>query len=235
MDLPSTDRIFPLKPGGEVCHVYEDHPYFNRVVLRFKRKVKLQPMPPPPATKRTFLALGLNAPARNAMAAIQEGWRREGWPLALPHPEDAHLTLVFLGATTPPQVEQVIPAMEAVGARHGPFSMPVGGGGFFGPQRTPRVVWVGIPATPALSVLQQDLAGVVAGLGIPLEDRAFHPHLTLARVRDRLPPGALTSMMASINNTHFVEVPVDRVLFMNSQLNGSGPRYTIMHETLLKG
>jgi len=56
----------------------------------------------------------------------------------------------------------------------------------------------------------------------------------LVTVHLRLPSDALTSIVGCINNTHFDEAPVDRVLFLNSLLNGSGPRYTVIHQAFYK-
>jgi 2'-5' RNA ligase len=83
--------------------------------------------------------------------------------------------------------------------------------------------------------MQRVCYDIVSGCGVPLETLAFHPHITIARNPAPLPSGALTSIMACINNTPLLKVPVDRVLLMNSRANGPGPRYTIIHQALLKG
>lgn len=150
-------------------------------------------------------------------------------------PRNAHLTLAFLGGVTQDQTAAVSALLDAVCTRNQPFTLSLSGGGFFGPKNRPSVIWAGVKPEPALMRLQRDIAQVVASAGITLETRPFRPHLTILRVRSALPPPALTSIIACINNTHFAEIPVDRVLFMNSQLNGSGPRYATIHESILKG
>jgi len=42
-------------------------------------------------------------------------------------------------------------------------------------------------------------------------------------------------MIRCINNMPFDEVPIDRILFLNSQLNGSGPRYNNSIDRFNKG
>lgn len=189
------------------------------------------------ATSRTraFVCLGLSDPVRDAIGVVQEHLRRKGLALAYAHPRDAHLTLAFLGSIEHETIELLAPRLDEVAARVPPFGMAVRGGGFFGPPRAPRVAWIGVEETSVLMDLQAAVATTAEACGIALERRPFHPHLTLARIRAPLPPDALTLIKSSINNTTFGEVPVDRVLFMSSQPNGSGPRYKILHESPLKG
>ncbi len=154
---------------------------------------------------------------------------------AFPHPDDIHLTLVFMGSISPEQATLVRAGVDMIASGFPPFVIRLGKGGYFGPERSPRILWLGLEISDALDRLQAALAGMVAAAGIPLESRAFSPHVTFARFRARPAPDALTSMIRCINNTTFAEIPVDRVLFMNSQHNGSGPRYTTIQRSDLKG
>ena len=85
-----------------------------------------------------------------------------------------HLTLAFLG--------------EVAAGRAGAAAVPVEGRAFaisvdcVGAFRGARVAWAGIAAPPAALIdLQSRLAGQLRARGFELEDRAFVPHLTLAR------------------------------------------------------
>lgn len=169
------------------------------------------------------------------MQRIQEHLRQRGVSMAYTHLQDAHLTLVFLGDTAPESVELIKPRLDEVAEGHAPFELTLGGGGFFGPPRLPRVAWVGVAESPALMALQGSVAALVGAVGMPVEARPFHPHLTVARIKHRLPPAALTLIKSSINNTRFTGVPVERVLFMRSQPDQSGPTYSVIHAAHLKG
>lgn len=188
-----------------------------------------------PEKLRTFIALDLSAAARTSLERIQEHLRQRGLSLAYTHLQDAHLTLVFLGDTTPETVDRLKPRLDEVAGGAAPFELALGHGGFFGPPRAPRIAWVGVAESPALMTLQRSLAEQVRAVGLPVESRPFHPHLTVARIKHRLPPDALTLIKSSINNTSFAGVPVDRVLFMRSQPNGAGPKYSVIHTAHLKG
>jgi 2'-5' RNA ligase len=57
--------------------------------------------------------------------------------------------------------------------------------GFFPTANSARVFWIGIEAGPQLAALATAIDQTMASLGIPKENRAFSPHLTLARVAGR--------------------------------------------------
>jgi len=185
--------------------------------------------------QRAFICIPLPEPVRDTLISIQRTIREAGCSPSFSDAQHAHLTLLFLGAVPETTAAAFTARMDEIAGSVGPFSIPMGGGGYFGPKRSPKVIWVGVENSPELRQIQAALAGVAGDLGIPLETRPFHPHVTVARIRSSMTSGALTTMISCINNTHFAEVPVNRVLFMNSQLNGSGPRYTIIHQSHLKG
>jgi RNA 2',3'-cyclic 3'-phosphodiesterase len=134
---------------------------------------------------RLFVAVDLSRAAQDAMAAEQKriaaALGREGAPLKWVRPDQAHLTLVFLGsvdaARVPPLVEAVGRDLDAA-----PFDMVIGGIGVFPSRGAPRAVWAGVAAgARELTGLHQALAARIVEQGVALEQRPFHPHLTLAR------------------------------------------------------
>src|SRR5207247_1313213 len=103
-------------------------------------------------------------------------------------PDHAHLTLVFLG-----DVEEMrVPAVIETASRHvegSPIEIMLDTIGVFPRRGAPRVLWIGLgEGASRLSELQHELAQRITALGIPLEDRPFHPHLTLARWRESRSP-----------------------------------------------
>src|SRR5262249_28902187 len=137
---------------------------------------------------RLFIAANLPDSVRDALAAEQQrisaALAGSGSSLKWVRPEHAHLTLVFIGNVEDGRVQTVIDAIAA-DVEAPPFETAFEGAGVFPPRGAPRVLWIGVGAgARELSDLQRILAGRVAALGVPIEDRAFHPHLTLARWRD---------------------------------------------------
>lgn len=136
---------------------------------------------------RLFIAVDLSDDARQAMAVEQKRMAaalgEAGALMKWVRPEQAHVTLVFLGDTDEGGVPSIV---EAVGrdVDAAPFDMHLCGAGVFPPRGAPRALWIGVSAGgPALIGLQRELALRLANLGLEIEARDFHPHLTLARWR----------------------------------------------------
>jgi 2'-5' RNA ligase len=93
-----------------------------------------------------------------------------------------HITLKFIGEVSAEKVEQI--KTELAGVRSAAaVEMSFRGVGFFPHAKHPRVFWAGIEATPNLAELAAEIEKRMENLGIPREERTFHPHLTLARFK----------------------------------------------------
>jgi RNA 2',3'-cyclic 3'-phosphodiesterase len=99
-----------------------------------------------------------------------------------------HLTLVFLGEQPRTILDPLRTALDRVAASNPPLSLEIGGIGVFPTWRRPRVLWLGVDPAPPLMTLATSVAQACAELGIAHEHRPFHPHITLARLADRLSP-----------------------------------------------
>lgn len=164
------------------------------------------------------------APLRSEVPEL--GWVADG---------RLHLTLKFLGEQPPERVDAIRAALDGVALRHKTFAMHVGGAvGAFPNFRRPRVVWMGVNADPRLELLHHDVEVACEGLGFELEGRAFRPHLTLARVKDRVAPEVLRRLSrASRRVTWAAESAVESVDVMHSIL-GASARYERLHAAALR-
>jgi 2'-5' RNA ligase len=91
--------------------------------------------------------------------------------------EKLHLTLVYLGPTSPEVLEAVRRAASAL--RADPFSLVLDQLGWW---RHNRIAWLGASRMPpALSSLQAELHARVGAAGATLDTRAYVPHITLVR------------------------------------------------------
>lgn len=86
-----------------------------------------------------------------------------------------HVTLQFLGEA---DKDDAVRVAREVAARHAPFAIALGGVGDFG-----HVLWIGVLDPEALTALADDLGRDLRTAGFALDDRPFHPHLTIARVK----------------------------------------------------
>ncbi|MFH1184451.1 MAG: RNA 2',3'-cyclic phosphodiesterase [Chloroflexota bacterium] len=142
---------------------------------------------------------------------------------------NVHLTLKFLGDTTPSSIELIGAALTAEVSQYRPFDVVAKGFGAFPSNRKPRVLWVGLTAPPALSSLQHELDVATARLGYGSEERDFSPHLTIGRVRQNVPTAGLQKIRDELEQTAIGELgtlTVEAVHLFKSELQPSGSVYT---------
>lgn len=72
--------------------------------------------------------------------------------------------------------------------------------GWFPNTRHPRVFWAGVEAGEPLAALAQATQQAVAKLGVPVETRDYSPHLTLARVKEKV---RIDDVVAAAGNPDF--------------------------------
>ncbi|HEX5042832.1 MAG TPA: RNA 2',3'-cyclic phosphodiesterase [Candidatus Polarisedimenticolaceae bacterium] len=139
---------------------------------------------------RLFLAVELPGALRRALAEVQESLRRseEGWRWV--RPEGLHVTLRFLGEVAQERVPALSPLWRAAAAAAAEPEVEVGGLGTFPPRGRPRVLWVGLRDRSGgnLAALAAALEEAARGAGFTPEQRAFAPHLTLARAASGAAP-----------------------------------------------
>jgi len=107
-------------------------------------------------------------------------------------------------------------------------------GGFFPDERRPRVFWAGIEAGPELGALAAAVETSLEPLGIAKEQRAFSPHLTLARFETRRGTGAgsafaldaLTKAISGAGPLEFGSGIANEFHLYQSVLKSGGAEYT---------
>jgi RNA 2',3'-cyclic 3'-phosphodiesterase len=128
---------------------------------------------------RVFVALDIDDAIRARLELFLDGVRGFAPEARWVRPESMHVTLKFVGEKPSDAVDEIKQALAAV---RGPaIEISFRGYGFFPTSKTPRVFWIGIGAGPELSVLAKLVDEATGAHGVPREEHAFSPHLTLAR------------------------------------------------------
>jgi len=187
---------------------------------------------------RLFLAVDLDVRARAAVASTIEALQRalggRSTALRWTRPENAHITLHFLGDVP----SERLPALRASLGEQiecSSFVAAFGVLGTFPARGTPKTVWISIARGAAeISQVHHELQRRLSEFGVATDPRPFSAHLTLARVRDkeRRRVGVLGQMMPEVAVASS-EWEVDRVTLYSSDLSGSAPRYTAVHRIAL--
>lgn len=156
---------------------------------------------------------------RNAVPDARASWSRT---------DNIHLTLKFLGEISPGKVEKLSEAASRSVKEFAPFQIVVEQTGAFPKQGQPRVLWIGInDLTGELGKLHARLEDESTKAGFARDNRHFHPHLTLARLRQ---PRHARTLVAAHKELEFdpAEIVVSELLVIRSELSSEGSRYTVI-------
>jgi len=179
-----------------------------------------------------FLALELSADVREAMGALQRRLREGhgGWRWT--RTEGLHLTIRFLGEVDPDLDARGRPRWAAAAAGVPAFRLRFSRLGRLPPRGRPRVLCVEAEDGEGRATsLAERVEQVAHGLGFEPERRRFHPHLTLARAAR----GGRPELPESLGLPHPLELSVDALVLLRSQLDPAGARYTMLESFPLAG
>jgi 2'-5' RNA ligase len=183
---------------------------------------------------RLFVAVNLTDEIREAVWDSAAPLRQKRLPVRWVHTESLHLTLKFLGEVAPKSEPEVVSSLDIAVQGISAFRLTISGFGAFPNPRRPRVIWVGFESVPPLELLQNRVEQEMQDIGFPLEGRAFHPHLTVGRVRRDARPSDMDGMEGVLGRLQIKsETVVESVDLMQSELKRSGARYTRRHAARL--
>jgi 2'-5' RNA ligase len=181
---------------------------------------------------RLFVALEIPAAVRDNLAAqmkelrdlsAQVADKRPRWV----RPENLHVTLKFIGEVSPAKLEGIRGALAAIHPV-APVDLQFRRLGFFPDDLYPRVLWAGIEASVNLPSLALNIDSALETQGVAHEERAFRPHLTLARFE---PPGLHGKLRAAIQQNserEFGSLQAREFHLIESRLKPAGAEYTSM-------
>ena len=188
---------------------------------------------------RVFLAIEIPPALRRSLQRPLDGLDSLSEWIRVNPVERIHLTLHFLGHLPIPQVEELRSRLEPIAESHNSMRLVAQGVGAFPSLFRAQVLWAGISGAelPGLIALQADLGDGLRQSGVPVEDRRFRPHLTLARVQRPLRAAERRRLQDWAKTWREIELgplPVKQVRLMRSQLGAGPPRYSTLATFPLK-
>jgi 2'-5' RNA ligase len=127
---------------------------------------------------RLFIAIPLVPTVIEELSAISRRLRTDQDGMRWSSLESWHVTLQFLGTTSPEQYSCVVARLRALHSHRVPIA-PEGLGVF----DRAGVFFAGVAVSQELLVLQQHVTAATAHCGFIPEARPFRPHVTLARTK----------------------------------------------------
>lgn len=179
---------------------------------------------------RLFLAIELPPEAKQHLRSVQALLRPSLDRASMTREEALHVTLKFLGETDPSQLEPIRESLSAVGG--GPVDLRAGQGECFPERGAVRIIAAGFDGDlKRLKALHDAVEQRCVYLGFRREDRAYKPHVTLARARPVLPP-ATRKQVADLAAPSWPGPTFTAGAFVlfQSRLTPQGSQYTKLHE-----
>ena len=167
----------------------------------------------------------------DAVAAAVEPARRVQVGLRWDDRDKYHFTLQFLGPVR--RLGPVVEALAAAAAGRAAFPFRLGGAGAFPKPGRARVVWIGAASGgDELVGLAGAVGAVLAPAGYEPDRKAFHPHLTVARLKV---PDDVGGVLAAIGPDPVGEAfTVGELVLYASRLSPQGSTYTVLERFPLR-
>ena len=160
--------------------------------------------PPPEIRRRLLAAMGGITGAR---------WQTD---------DQLHITLRFIGEVDRHLARDVHAALGAV--YHRRFEAAVTGVGTFETRGRSELVWAGVAPLEPLRALHKKVDHALARVGIEPDRRAFHAHITLARLGRSAGPAH--NFLAEAGGLSTPAFTVDSFALFESRLSPEGAVYT---------
>jgi 2'-5' RNA ligase len=181
-------------------------------------------------SRRLFLAVPVSEQIRDALANhLKSQCHGKSLPGRPAKPESWHFTLKFLGNVGEAQCDSLVQAMK--NARFDPaFEVKFGSLGAFPRAAKATVLWIGVEkGGEQLSRLASTVEDAATSVGFAPENRSYHPHLTLSRIRPPQSIGPLLSQVAPLG----MQMAVKKIVLYQSHLSREGARYQAVEQFAL--
>ncbi len=174
---------------------------------------------------RAFVAIRVSAQVENAIAALIEDLRspRDGFRWV--SRANLHLTLKFLGpAVEAGKITALCPKLEQIAAGTAPFDVAARNVGGFPTLDRPRIIWVGLEGGELMELAQQ-VEEAAALCGFEREQRAFAPHLTIARLKSPRALATTRHALERVREHEFGLSRIESITLFRSRLTPKGSIY----------
>jgi RNA 2',3'-cyclic 3'-phosphodiesterase len=181
-------------------------------------------------TVRLFISIPTPASILPRLADVREILRKSRADVKWEPTEKLHCTIKFLGDTRDDLVQPLTSALRDIAAATMPFPVDYKGVGCFPGPRDPRIIWAGMKDPDGgLQKLSGAVEEKMSTLGFPRETRAFHPHVTLGRVKGTRNLAVLLGTMETVTLDN-LPVMIHGIELVKSTLKPGGSVYTPVAE-----
>ncbi len=180
-------------------------------------------------TVRTFIAVSLSDTLKNHCEQIITHFQTlpGSGVVKWVKKNNIHLTLKFIGDTSPEAIKAIERRLKSVAKKQSPFSLSLSDIVYIPSVKKTRVIAVGIAPQPRLIDLALQIESKLTPIGIPKEKRGYKAHITIGRVKKHksgYKAPETTSNLPVLTKTQTVK----QFHLIKSTLTPQGPIYTIL-------
>lgn len=177
--------------------------------------------------RRLFFGLQVPAGVRERLLQVSAPVSGARWQSG----EQLHITLLFLGNVEPGVADTACEAARDLPVAA--FDLEVRGLGCFGQPHSPRHLWAGVQPLDPIAALHDALTARMTDLGFVPDNRAFCPHVTLARFGKQ--SGSVETLLADYQDVLFGKVAVSEYVLFESHRGEHGSVYSVVDRFPLSG
>ena len=184
---------------------------------------------------RAFIALPIADSIQREISLVQDRLKTAAPEVRWEHPSKFHVTMKFLGDLSGSQIQTLRSSMGEMTGKVAPFPVRLLSAGCFPNSRSPKIVWIGSSREEnrLLTVCFELIDTHCASAGFSRDERQFHPHITLGRVKGKISD----SLIRKVETLTFepLQFLCTELLVMKSDLSPSGSAYSQQFTIPLKG
>jgi 2'-5' RNA ligase len=175
---------------------------------------------------RLFVAIRPPASVRQLLRAAMGGISGARWQ----SDDQLHLTLRFIGEVDRHLAGDIHAALG--GVHHDSFELALNGIGCFDRRGFPDAVWAGVTPHEQVKALHKKVDAALLRVGLAPDERAFLPHITIARLnRGAGPIGPLLEEAGGLTSPAFT---VDSFALFESDLTNEAAVYSVVERYPLR-
>lgn len=168
---------------------------------------------------RVFVGIPLPEDIRERLGGLCSGLPSARWVSA----ENMHITLRFIGEIDEVVVEDVDASLSEI--RMPAFPISICNLGCFERGRKVHTIWAGVEETETIGRLHEKVDIALVRTGFEPEGRKFKPHITLARIRGRVPARRIGEYLQVCDGFFAGPFVADRFTLFRSHLGRGGAFY----------
>ena len=168
---------------------------------------------------RIFVAIRPPREVRERLLGLMGGVRDARWQAD----DQLHVTVRFIGEVESHHLDDIAIALGTV--YHPRFEIALSGIGTFGRRGQPQLLWAGVTPPEPLKALHKKVDQACVRAGLEPERRAYHPHITLARLKKATAVDGFLTNTGTLSSAPFA---VDRFGLYESHLTPERAHYSLL-------